>query len=841
MNRYALRKLKENLTYTRKYLLAKHLHFINTPVRMAHKILILSLLFLPFTVLSQGNITVKVTGQTNTAISFATLTLYKDTTLINTVVTGNDGMGRFENLNAGKYKLGISYLKLQEQPILFEFSGKDTVFTHPLSEKGITLSEITVQSRKPVIERQGDRIVFTPAKILTEGSNAIDIMRMVPFVRFNDVQNILSIIGKSSTVVYINNRKTDMPKEMIIEMLRSLPAENIKNIEVITNPGSEYTAATTGGIININIRRMLNEGWQGNLAAQSIQGVFNMNLVNGFVNYYKGKVGIQFLPNSGSYFNYNTIVNTLGYPNDALQIFRSEFYRRYSVLGGGLNIDYTVNKNSFLSYNGWFSGVNGRSRTDVITDYTKINQPAIDSVYSSPNTGRDRYRYNFGNINYHYTLNNKTKAALDFNVDYNDFYQRRENIGHFRKVNQDGNIIKDFGSYKNILPQSFFNLSARIEYTQQIGKKSRFSTGAQYSDTKVSNDLKYYSLLGGKEILDNSISNDYYYTERYWAGFTSFSHKINSKLSGSIGLRFEQTDYSTQRRNLGIRNDSLYSNLFPSLSLSYSPSAKHQVGFSTSRKIIRPSWEALFPGRVYINERYFRENNPFLQPALYYSTEMSYTYNNSHSLIVGYSNVKNSSDNFIIPIVENGVSKLKSTRLNYGSAQTISAMLNLNYTNLFNGKYELNIVPSFAYSEYKAEIPDIPQRIDNRNFNLMIDQTFYISTKKKWTAFVTWNYYGTRRDMAGQLLTATSNLQIVIKKVVKKFTFYLIADDFYNGTSRVDYLLTPNPLLSSNRSEMNRFNQVASFKIRYKFGNTQLKTTKNRGNANDDMRRRSGG
>jgi iron complex outermembrane receptor protein len=114
------------------------------------------------------------------------------------------------------------------------------------------LKEVDIHSDEPLLTRKADRFVFVPGTNLSKGANILDVIRHTPLIDFNDKSDQFSIINRSETEVYINNKKTKIPKEMLLEMLRSLPASDIKNIEIITNPGAEYSANTLGGVININ-------------------------------------------------------------------------------------------------------------------------------------------------------------------------------------------------------------------------------------------------------------------------------------------------------------------------------------------------------------------------------------------------------------------------------------------------------------------------------------------------------------------------------------------------------------------------------------------------------------
>ncbi|HSC39369.1 MAG TPA: TonB-dependent receptor, partial [Chitinophagaceae bacterium] len=422
-------------------------------------------------------------------LPYATVKIAGDSSHIHFAITdstGHFGITVQETIppaNSG-YSVQAFYLKLSSKKQELNMASAISLV---IEDSANVLNTVLVSTAKPVFIRKADRFVFIPNKLLTNGADAMDIMRHTPLVQYDERSDAFSIINKPGTVIYINNKKSKVPAEMLIAQLRSLPAENIKSIEIITNPGSEYAAGTTGGVININIRRQLYEGWLGNLALLTDQSVYNTTMLNGAVNYRKGKLALQLIPFVNSSFNFNTSDNALDYTSGTQDVLKTRHYRRYLVLGGGLNMDYDINARNLLSFGGWWSNVDGKSNTRTLTSYTKANPLPNDSLLSSFNTGKDNYVYNYGSVNYHHLLDSVGgDAYLDLTVDYNNFSQKRDYNGLFDESNTGTR-------YRNNLPQVFHNLSERAELSRPLSKRVKLGAGVQYSNTHVENDLKYYN------------------------------------------------------------------------------------------------------------------------------------------------------------------------------------------------------------------------------------------------------------------------------------------------------------------------------------------------------------
>ena len=109
---------------------------------------------------------------------------------------------------------------------------KQTNIILTIASREKMLNEVQIQGTNQMISRRADRFIFTPNQSITQGAAAIDILKLAPFIQFDNKSEIFSILNKENTIIYINNRKSNVPKEMIIAQLRSTPAENVKDIEV---------------------------------------------------------------------------------------------------------------------------------------------------------------------------------------------------------------------------------------------------------------------------------------------------------------------------------------------------------------------------------------------------------------------------------------------------------------------------------------------------------------------------------------------------------------------------------------------------------------------------------
>ncbi|MCZ4224000.1 outer membrane beta-barrel family protein [Pedobacter rhodius] len=779
----------------------------------------------------------KISGKVNSpdkkGVPYATVTLFKDA--LEFKVTACDSSGNFVfafNDDVVSQKLYLQAKNFSSVSEKYEIKNNNFIqlFLNPATTD---LKTVEIKSAKPVFIRKADRFIFEPTPELAKGNSAIEIMRYTPLLKLDERSETISIINKPGTIIYINNRKSQMPTELLIQTLKSIPASDIKSIEIITNPGSEFDANIAGGIININLKRQINQGWLGNLTLQSVQSAYNTTMLNGGVTWSKQKFALQFIPFFNRSFNYSTRVNEIKYNSGALENLNSTNFRRYLVTGGGVNLDYDIDSANFLGIKLWRTGVSGKSRFNGNTNF---NHPLTDSTEISAYDGNDKYTYSFGNINYRWQLNKLKDSYLDINLDYNHFFQRKEYSGEFTTTGN--NSAGRPTLYFNILPQKFTNYSQKVEFSRRITLKSNLVSGVQFSSTNVGSDLSYNNVTAAGNLVESPLSNSFLYNEHYFSAFSVLKSQISKKWNANVGLRLEYTNYSTENIRDNILRDSSYFNLFPSFSVSFSPSFKHQLAVSFSRNISRPNIELLFPGRTYNNSTFFTENNPFLMPALVYKSEFSYVYNSQYAFQLSYYSTKNAYSSFIVSGVEANQNILRRTYVNYGSVNEFNLVINSS-KNFFKNFWSVYFTPYLNYRYYAGKVGSTVVSDRNLNLNLILDNYIFLSRKKNWTAFLTYTFNGPKKDISGERINAGNSLDFQLKKVIGKFSLNFIATDLFNGNSIAEVNQFADLLITRNYSRTNSYNRSVMLRVRYNFGNTKLRVNKGRGTANDDIRGRA--
>src|ERR1019366_737993 len=100
-----------------------------------------------------------------------------------------------------------------------------------------------------------------------------DIMEKVPGI-FVDQDGNIYITSTTPATIYINGREQKMSNADVAAMLKSLPPNSIDRIEIMRTPSSKYDASSSGGIVNVILKKGMRIGMTGSANAGMNQGTY---------------------------------------------------------------------------------------------------------------------------------------------------------------------------------------------------------------------------------------------------------------------------------------------------------------------------------------------------------------------------------------------------------------------------------------------------------------------------------------------------------------------------------------------------------------------------------------
>ncbi|GAA5087165.1 outer membrane beta-barrel family protein [Chryseobacterium ginsengisoli] len=689
------------------------------------------------------------------------------------------------------------------------------------------IQEVTITQKKKLVERKVDRLVFNVENsVAATGGNALDALKTTPLVRVQD-ENV-SIIGKGEVIVMIDDRIQRMSQDDLASLLKSIPSDNIKSIEVITTPPAKYDAEGDSGLINIKLKKAKVNSWNANIGGSYTQKTYAGGGMQGMFNYNHNKLSLQVSANTNSQRLLTNSDSNIFYPNE-LWSMNVKNKSKENNLGLGLGADYKISDKwtSGLKYLGSFT--ERTSSNSPLTTRSNYTTGAVNSYIASDVDGNNKP--NMNSINWNNTIK-LDSAGAKITTDFDYFNYKKRDYRFFA-----GN---EWDSQRNIIPETFFsstntnvnrveNYSGKVDVELPL-KWTSLSFGGKYNYTNTDNDLVVLDHQTGTTVLNTDQSNIFNYKEHNEALYVSASKKLGEKWETQAGLRMEATQTTGYSENMNQTNKNNYVKLFPTAYVTYNQNDKNSFSLNYSRRIRRPNFDYLNPFVIRTSPYYYYEGNPFLKPSIIDNLEFSYIRNQKFVSSVYYSQVSNFSQEF--SILDKDTNITKSTPLNYANTYQIgiSSYYNFNKWSWWNSFTGFNA----NYQNVKSKT-DLIGSIDGYNAYIYSNNDFTLNKSK--TAFFSVNY-GLQLPGRYQVFhISTMNILDVSVKFLfleKNLTLIITGQDLLNGQ---------RPLISykSNGVETNvrSYEDSRGFRISlsYKFGNNNIKSEQ-RNFGNEDERNR---
>lgn len=734
--------------------------------------------------------------------------------------------GRFElTAKSGNYTLEIRYLGYKTFTKKILLSKNINLGTILIEENAQTLDEVLIKTEKRVIERKIDRLVFNVDKsIAAVGGNGVDVLRVTPGVQLQN--NQLSILGRGATQVMINGRLSPLAGDDLVAFLNGLSASDIVKIEVITNPPAKYDASGNGGLINIILKKGIQNSWKNATTISYNQNKYNFTSLNNNFFYNKNKVSFSASVNAslGDYENLEGL--EINYPTNFWDI-DIDGKQQNEQLSGRFLFDYAVSDNT--SFGLQYLGNNTKPGLEATTTST-IFDTNNNLERTLKNNALNDVDNNNHSVNFHFiTKLDSLGKQVSFDADYFTFNSNRNLDFNTEQFDILGNSQGISSSALNISNQKIDNFSSQLDMDLPL-KKVNLSYGVKASFTNTDSGVLFFDTLSGSPILDQNQSTDFKYKENVLATYFSGNTKLNDKLTMQFGLRFEDTKTTGISADMNQENINNYSKFFPTLFLSYAKNGNNNFNFSYGKRINRPNFRDLNPFRFYINDNSYSVGNPFLQPSFSDNFEISHLYKN------------NWGTSFSLNITTDGFGVFFNTDV-VNQDQIVTR------ENYFK-QYTYQLQESFSYSPFSwwkiqndvrllAYITELTKNIDAEinngvQFYAESNNTFSLTENTKLQANAWYSsFHNDGLFSLGQMFHLSFGLQHSFKNNIK--LSMLFSDVLDTGSLR-DYNSTVSGIDQSYFQNASSRNFRVS--LSYDFGNKKV-NVKNRRFSNDEEQRRS--
>lgn len=623
------------------------------------------------------------------------------------------------------YFINISAVGMQDAVRSFSVNRSDTTATIQMLYKTSNLDNVTVVARKPLIKDDDDKTTVDAEVLANSSSNAYEILEKTPGAIVDQDGNVYLSSTNPATVL-INGREMKLSSADLASLLKSLPAGSVSKIEILRTPSAKYDAASSGGMVNIILKKGVKLGTNGTVNVAYFQGVYSTKTAGFTLNKGSGKINSYFSYqftgrnnfeelNSGrliqtdstlltqrSYTTYPTVNNYIsaGVDVQATSKFNAGYDIRISTTNGksyaGNAIDITKDPSTFLLGRN-FSDIDNRNRTLYLGNGFS-GKYKIDSAGSEWTAA----------INYDYFRNRNNQEYSNYT-----YLPARPTVAGDGANNNDKHIVV-----------------LQTDLVLKLPKKITLEAGFKATLSSSRNSSNYFKDTGnGVRYVDAFQTNTFTYKETIMAAYVQASRTIWG-FTIKPGLRFETTDINGRQTipkdtSLLLKRTDVFPYVFIKHNL-FKMFGVQLIGNAIYRRSIRrPYYEILNPYPRYIDQYLFDVGNPNLKPQFTTNYEVNVSFDNIPVIAVGINNTRD--------IFSNVTYQDNTTRIAYRTYDNLGRNKEF-YAKLIGGippggKYFFYVGGLYNHNSYAGFYEGKPLNYKRGSWTFFMFQEFKVTPK----------------------------------------------------------------------------------------------------------------
>lgn len=423
----------------------------------------------------------------------------------------------------------------------------------------IRLQETFVTAPRMQVARDGTNytIYSLGGTVMGNAGNALDLLRWAPGIMV-DVGDDISVIGRSSTEVYVNNRRITNKSE-----LRALSSQDIKRVEIIRDPDAQY-ASTADAVIKLYTHSSIKNHLGASLTdivdfKHKVSNTTTLT-IDGKYNKLSGNVSLGYSRNySRSHNTQYTHAYGSGVKNDTTSYSGSG--DNYLVFAG-INYAFTPKSVVGVQYSGDFNktGIDLLTSREYnhgfVTDQTdKHCDMALKSDHQSISAS------------YSWQRTDDSRLLLIYDRAYS-WQTNRQDIHSPGLTPQTIDYFNDYEISTATAKYDFVTRGWEHKSGLEWGHANNASEVEKAGDRQRSNRNNYWT-------------SAYYALSKQWNRW-----RLN------LGLRYEY-DYTKTLQDVVIRFEKTYHDLLPNLKVGYRVNDDLDLSVTYRRTLVRPSYNQL--------------------------------------------------------------------------------------------------------------------------------------------------------------------------------------------------------------------------------------------------------
>lgn len=675
------------------------------------------------------------------------------------------------------------------------------------------IEEITIVKKAPLLKRKIDRLEFNIDNSNISDLNAWEILKKTPSV--NVIGNDIKIKGSGGILVTINDKKMLMNSDELKTYLENTQGNDIKSIEVITNPPAKYDASGSS-IINIVMKKNTLEGYKGVVSGKYVQSSYAKEAF-GLSQFYKNKglsLHANYVFGRGTYFREG--IDVVNYV-ESKQIWKSILNRKDTnnhQHNLSFNAQYDLDSLSNISFN--FSTAMSPKSFGIYDVPTQIfnENKVVESFYNTVNDHHSKTFNQDVNLQYEKKFNKKNTLTVTGSFAENRRQKLENVVTNLNFINQNpsqNQFIND-----NDVKTKLYAFQADYSYEKE---KLKFEGGSKYSFVTTRNMLDFSDNENGELLLRPEKGNLFNYKEHNFAAYSSISFDLE-KWSFKAGLRTEYTDLEGNSSQENSVNKDHYLKLFPTFYTQYTTENKQQFGFSYGKRISRPQYEYLNPAKSYFNLFSYFQGDSQMKATIIHNLNLTYNYKN-WNLDFYYRKEIDPSMEISFQVPETKTLVYHFTNIEKGQAFGLDLSKNFEIKKWWN----FNLSATLEHNEnFYFGIDKVLYKNKVSSFFTNSSSAFVLNKEKDWNMEIGYRYHspviqGTFTISATSSTYFSMNRRFFDKKLKASFIFN---DIFRTEGQRVSSKYANQDNYFLDYSDTQNF----IFRLQYTFGNQKVEKSK---------------
>jgi hypothetical protein len=709
----------------------------------------LACLFFLAPIVAQDSLSVK--GSVRDAekpLAAVTVSLIKasDSSLVKLALTNQEGVYEFHGIKRGSYRIMTTFVGLATQySEAVELTVNRELPLITMQPQAQSLAGVTVQAKRPLVEARLDKMVVNvDASPSNAANNVLEVLEKSPGISVDRDGNI-SLKGKQGVIVLMDGKQTYLSGQDLANLLKSMSASQLDQIEIMTQPSAKYDAAGNSGIINLRTKKNKTMGFNGSVSTSFVQGNYPKSPNSFSFNYRKGKV--NFFSNGGYTFWQSNSDQTLTrnfHDNGTTTVFDQVGFQKNTSHNFNLRLgmDYAVNAKTNLGFT-----VNGISNSNDGMNlsngrFFKKGTSVTDSSIAALNDQDNTFKNFSTNINFRKQLNTSGRE-LSADIDYIRYSSEIDQYTD-NKVLYPASPLSQY-LLRAILPTDINIYTAKVDYAHPLGKDAKFETGAKTSLIKTDNNAPYETFDEAQDKwVDDKRKDHFAYDEQISAVYINFSKQVK-KWGFQTGLRGEHTHSKGKQilLNKSISRD--YFQVFPTAYVSYSMNDKNQFGLNYGRRIERPDYQDMNPFQQFLDLYTYNQGNPYLTPQFTNSVELSHIFAGKLSTTLNYTHTTD--------IINDILKQDDVTKVTFQTKENVATSRNIGISVSYNAPlkkwWTISLYGNGYNNLYKGLVNNVMLKTDVYTYMFNMNNQFKFA--KTWGAEVS-GFYQSRSLMTSMFI-----------------------------------------------------------------------------------------